>query len=144
MFFAIMISISIIACQRKKLEFQKLEQFSKTDTTSENGKSSYLKQDIYIVKNYDDNLKNERTVDSFAYRSRAKDLANYSYYTIVVYKHSDATDIDNLKTNPKDFERVSFLNDMIYIYTWSNGTWSGKTKVKGTESVEGQEMIRED
>lgn len=144
MFFAIMLSTSIIACKNKPLEFEKLNQFSKIDTALDNGKHQYLKKDIYIVKNYNDNLKNEKTVDSFAYKNRAKDLAKYSYYTIVVYKHSDATDIANLKANPKDFETDSFLNDMIFTYTWSSGTWTSKTKFKGRESVEAQEMIRED
>lgn len=144
MFLAITCCIFITACNNKPLEFDKLEQFSKTDTTFENGKTLYYKEDIYIVKNYGDNLENERAVDSLAYRNRAKDLANYTSYTIVVYKHSDATDIDNLKANPKDFERESFLNDMIYIYRWSNGTWSSKMKFKGRDTVEAQEMIRED
>lgn len=139
-----MLSISTVGCNNKSLEFEKLYQFSKIDTTSDNGKPQYLKRDIYIVKNYSDNLKNEKTVDSFAYGNRAKDLAKYSYYTILVYKHSDVTDIANLKVNPKDFETHSFLNDMIYTYTWSNGTWSSKTKLKGRKIVEAREMIRED
>ncbi|SOD20567.1 hypothetical protein [Pedobacter xixiisoli] len=134
----------IFACEQKSLEFEKLEQFSKIDTIPDNGKPYYYKKDIYIVKNYKDNLQNERTVDSFAYKNRAEDLGRYAGYKIVLYKHSYATNVENLKKNPKDFDNYTFINDMIYIYDWGGGKWSGKMKFKGRETVEAQPMIRED
>lgn len=134
----------IISCKEKSLTFTKLDQFSKIDTMKSNGKTIIFKTDCYIVYNYKDNLANERTVDSFAYKNRAKDLANYTAYTIIMYKHSDKTDIDNLRNNPKDFDNYTFVNDQIFTYMWGGGTWSGKMKFKGRESIEAQEMIRED
>ena len=133
-----------VSCKQEPLEFVKLDQFSKIDTMPDNGRPYYYKKDIYIVKNYRDNYQNERTVDSFAYKNRAKDLAKYAYYKIVVYKYSDKTNIANLKKNPRDFDDYTFDNDMIYIYDWSMGTWSGKMKFKGRETVKAEEMIRED
>ena len=96
------------------------------------------------MKNYKDNLENEHTVDSFAYKNRAKDTDNYSSYNIEIYKSSKETSIENLKKNPKDFEYYTFINDMIYVYRWSKGTWSSKMKFKGRETVAAQPMIRED
>jgi hypothetical protein len=138
------LSVSIFACKSGPVEFQKLGQFSKTDSIIDNGKPIYFKTDVYIVKNYYDDKKNESTVDSFAYRNKPADLGNISDYNIVIYKHSKRTDIENLARNPKDFETHSFENDMIYLYRWGGGKWSSKTKFKGRKIVEGQEMIRED
>ena len=142
--FAFLFLCTIISCKQEPLEFEKLTQFSRIDTMSDNGKSYYYKKDIYIVKNYKDNYQNERTVDSFAYKNRAKDLAEFAGYKIVVYKYSDKTNMTNLKMNPRDFDDYTFDNDMIYIYDWGNGTWSGKMKFKGRETVKAEEMIRED
>ncbi|WP_410222190.1 hypothetical protein [Pedobacter sp.] len=142
--FLLIIAGFIFSCKQKPLEFIKLDQFSKIDTMPDNGKPYYYKKDVYIVKNYKDNLQNERTVDSFAYKNRAKDLANYTGYKIVVYKYSDKTNKENLKMNPGDFDDYTFDNDMLYIYDWGGGTWSGKMKFKGRETVEAQQMIRED
>lgn len=133
-----------IACKQKPLKFEKLEQFSKIDTMLANGKPYYYKTDVYIVKNYIDNLKNERTVDSFSYKNRATSIDEFSSYNIVVYKYSDKTNIDNLRKNPKDFDYYSFVDDMIYSYRWGNGEWSSKMKFKGREIVEAQPMIREE
>jgi hypothetical protein len=141
----IIICIGIfIACKQKPLEFEKLDQFSKVDTMSENGKPYYYKTDVYILKNYRDNLKNERTVDSFSYKNRASNIDEFSSYNIVVYKYSDKTNIDNLRKNPKDFEYYSFVEDMKYLYRWGNGVWSSKIKFEGRRTVEAQPMIREE
>ncbi|WP_138765878.1 hypothetical protein [Pedobacter xixiisoli] len=142
--FVLMFLSLFMACEQKPLQFEKLEQFSRIDTMSDNGKPYYYKTDIYIVKKYKDNFQNERTVDSFAYKNRAKDLGDYSSYNIEMYKNSSETNIDNLKKNPKDFDNYTFINDMIYIYSWGGGKWSGKMKFKGRETVEAQPMIRED
>lgn len=134
-----MLSMFIVACKRKPLEFEKLDQFSKIDSMADHSKPIYFKTDVYIVKNYTDESKNERTVDSFAYHNRAKDLNNFSDYNIIMYKHSEATDIANLLKNPKDYETESFLNDMVYVYRWVKGQWVSKTKYKGRETVDSQE-----
>ena len=133
-----------IACKQKPLEFEKLEQFSKIDTMLDNGKQYYYKTDVYIVKNYRDNLKNERTVDSFSYKNRASNIDEFSTYSIVVYKYSDKTNIDNLRKNPKDFDYYSFVEDMKYLYMWGSGVWSSKIKFEGREIMEAKPMIREE
>jgi len=135
---------TIVSCKQEPLEFEKLAQFSKIDTIPDNGKPYYYKKDVYIAKNYSDNYQNERTVDSFAYKNRAKDLAKFASYQVEIYKYSDETNIPNLKKNPKDFDNYTFINDMIYIYRWSEGTWTSKMKFKGRETVEAEHMIRED
>jgi hypothetical protein len=142
--FAFLFLCTIISCTQEPLEFEKLAQFSRIDTMSDNGRPYYYKTDVYIVKNYSDNYQNERAVDSFAYKNRTKDLAKYSTYGIVVYKYSNKTNIANLKKNPKDFDDYTFDNDMIYVYRWGEGTWTSKMKFKGRETVKAEEMIRED
>lgn len=142
--FTFLLFCVMVSCKQEPLEFEKLVQFSKIDTIPDNGKPYYYKKDVYIVKNYSDNYQNERSVDSFSYKNRAKDLANYAEYKIVIYKYSNKTNIPNLKKNPRDFDDYTFDNDMIYIYNWSMGTWSGKMKFKGRETVEAEQMIRED
>ena len=142
--FAFLFLCIMASCTKKPLEFEKLAQFSRIDTMSDNGRPYYYKTDVYIVKNYSDNYQNERAVDSFAYKNRAKDLAKYSTYGIVVYKYSNKTNIANLKKNPKDFDDYTFDNDMIYVYRWGEGTWTSKMKFKGRETVKAEEMIRED
>lgn len=89
------------ACKEKPLEFIKLDQFSKIDTMQDNGREYYYKTDCYIVYNYQDNLNNEKAVDSFAYKNRARDLSKYLNYQIVIYKSSDVTSIENLNHLPK-------------------------------------------
>ncbi|WP_291402359.1 hypothetical protein [Daejeonella sp.] len=108
---------TIVSCKQEALEFESLVQFSRIDTMSDNGKPYFYKTHVFIVQNYSDNYQNERTVDSFAYKNRAKDLTKYAEYKIVIYKHSDKTNIPNLKKNPRDFDDYTFDNDMIYIYT---------------------------
>lgn len=134
----------MVSCKQEPLKFEKLVQFSRVDTISDNGRPYYFKTDVFIVKNYKDNYQNERTVDSFSYKNRAKDLAKYASYQVEIYKYSDETNIPNLKKNPKDFDNYTFINDMIYIYRWSEGTWTSKMKFKGRETVEAEPMIRED
>ena len=135
---------TIVSCKQEPLEFESLVQFSRVDTMSDNGKPYFYKTDVFIVKNYKDNYQNERTVDSFAYKNRAKDLAKYASYQVEIYKYSDKTNIPNLIKNPRDFDDYTFDNDMIYIYRWSEGTWTSKMKFKGRETVEAEHMIRED
>ncbi|WP_138765877.1 hypothetical protein [Pedobacter xixiisoli] len=57
--FVLMFLSLFMACEQKPLQFEKLEQFSRIDTMSDNGKPYYYKTDIYIVKNYKDNFQNE-------------------------------------------------------------------------------------
>ncbi len=134
----------MVSCEQEPLKFEKLVQFSRVDTISDNGRPYYFKTDVFIVKKYSDNYQNERSVDSFAYKNRAKDLAKYASYQVEIYKYSDKTNIPNLKKNPKDFDNYTFINDMIYIYRWSEGTWTSKMKFKGRETVEAEQMIKED
>ncbi|MDQ8003309.1 MAG: hypothetical protein REI64_00840 [Pedobacter sp.] len=134
---------ALTACEQKSLEFEKLEQFSKIDTIMDNGIPYYYRKDLYIVKNYKDNLKNERTIDSFAYKNKILDTM-YAEYKILMYNHSNETNIENLKNNPKDFDRYTFVNDQMFMYVWSKGRWSGKFKFNGLEMTRGEEMIRED
>jgi len=133
-----------MACEQKPLEFEKLEQFSNIDTIKKDGKTILFKTDSYIVNNYRENLQSEKTVDSFAYKNKAIDMALYEGYSIIIYKSSGKTNLENLKNNPKDFDNYTFDNDQIYTYTWGRGKWSGKFKFNGREMTRGEEMIRED
>lgn len=142
--FTFLLLCVMVSCKQEPLKFEKLVQFSRVDTISDNGRPYYFKTDVFIVKNYSDNYQNERSVDSFAYKNRAKDLAKYASYQVEIYKYSDKTNIPNLKKNPKDFDNYTFINDMIYIYRWSEGTWTSKMKFKGRETVEAEQMIKED
>ncbi|WP_291402372.1 hypothetical protein [Daejeonella sp.] len=142
--FTFLLLCVMVSCEQEPLKFEKLVQFSRVDTISDNGRPYYFKTDVFIVKKYSDNYQNERSVDSFAYKNRAKDLAKYASYQVEIYKYSDKTNIPNLKKNPKDFDNYTFINDMIYIYRWSEGTWTSKMKFKGRETVEAEQMIKED
>lgn len=133
-----------MACKQRPLEFEKLDQFSKIDTIKRVGNSILFRTDCFIVSNYKESLQSEKTVDSFVYKSRAKDIEKYEGYAIIVYKSSDKTSIKNFKTNPKDFDNYTFDNDQIYTYSWGRGKWFSKTKFKGRETVEAQPMIKEE
>ncbi|MCJ0742950.1 hypothetical protein [Pedobacter montanisoli] len=82
--FVFLLLTLVFACKEKSLTFSKLDQFSKIDTVKEGNEVTYFKTDCYIVYNYKDNLNNERTVDSFAYKNRAADLGKYMGYTIMM------------------------------------------------------------
>ena len=140
----IIICIGIfIACKQKPLKFEKLNQFSKIDTILDNGKPYYYRKDLYIFKNYKDSPVNEKIVDNFAHKNKIIDTT-YSEYKIILYKHSDETNIENLKNNPKDFDRYTYINDQKFMYIWSKGRWLGKFKFNGLEMTKDEEMISED
>ncbi|MCJ0741385.1 hypothetical protein [Pedobacter montanisoli] len=142
--FLIIIAGFIFSCKQKSLEFIKLDQFTRVDTIKGGSRANLYKEDYFIVNNYKDDLNSERIIDSSMYKSRDKELYKYTEYKIIVYRASEKANIDHLRENPADFDNGDFDNNKVFVYIWRNGTWSGKYKYKNRQSVEAQEMIRED
>jgi hypothetical protein len=54
---------------------------------------------------------------------------------MMFYKESEYTNEKALKKNPRNLYRYSQQNDWIFTYTWCNGTFMGRTKIRNGEFV---------
>ena len=89
----------------------------------------------YIVENYKDNNYSEKQIDSFAFELAKGKVNNYASFAIDFYKASKYTNLKNLKANPRDLDRHSNTEDLVYNYYWSQGAFLGRSKFKNGEII---------
>ncbi|RYX92393.1 hypothetical protein EON78_06455 [bacterium] len=76
------------------------------------------RQDFCIVENYKRNAMNEKMIDSMANALYKIYKPKYFSYQLAVYKYSDYTNPTHLTEYPRDLDRYSQDNDMIFTYRW--------------------------
>jgi hypothetical protein len=78
-----------------------------------------LDLNLDTIKNVNGSVIN--AIDSCAKALAGENIIKYSNLSIIFYKRSDVTNKAHLKENPRDIDRYSQDNDMIFIYKWSMG-----------------------
>lgn len=124
----------LCSCSQKPLQFIPLSQFDKVDTSITKGRFT-LKYRNFIVEYYRDNETSLAAIDSFVNLNIDTNYTKYENYIYVFYKSSDVTNVDHLKSDPRDLDRHSQQNDWIYTYTWSRGTFLGRERIEGGRIV---------
>ena len=126
--FICFIACFLCACKEEVIKFIPLTQFDDASDVTDNGRPVKKKHLNFIIMGFEDNKRVEKLTDSFALKTATGELKDYNSYSIVFYKHSDITDVEYLKSNPRDIDRYSQDHDMVYIYEWSNGKLLVKNK----------------
>jgi hypothetical protein len=108
------------------------------DTMIDRGSIVLNKSEFYLVKGYEEKKQFSRYIDSFAMKldSNAK---KYTDYNIIFYKESSETNRKNIIAYPRIIDRYSQEHDWIYQYSWSNGKFLLKWKIKNGEIIEPKE-----
>ena len=88
----------------------------------------------YVIENYRDNSYCNKIIDSMAHVLGNASNKNLSSYGLFFYKKSDITNVVHLAENPKDLDRYSYENDLVFWYYWSDGLMS-KHKMKNGKTV---------
>ncbi len=127
-YFCILITLLIyFSCKNKEISFIALNQFDNVDTIYSQGHTFINKQLYYIVDNYHDGDQVVMAIDSCAKAVAGENIGKFTTYTIIFYKSSDVTNVLNLKKNPRDIDRYSQENDLLFAYKWVNGKFAGKS-----------------
>ena len=75
-------------------------------------------------------------IDSFAGKHINADLLKYNTYRMYFYKESRYTNLIKIAENPREIDRYSNDHDLVFYYTWEDGKFDSRTKVKNGEWVE--------
>jgi hypothetical protein len=124
------------ANSRKPLSIVPLNMLNHTDTVIDRGMNVKNKADFYLVQGYVDNKNTRDYIDSFVEKNRDTGLKENSNYSVILYKESKQTNVENIMANPKVIDRYSQDNDQIYHYSWMNGKFVARYKVKKGKFVE--------
>ena len=115
------------SCKQEKISFIELKQFNLIDTSYLNKEWVINKHVNYIVKNYRNNTKTLKAMDSLVFSLAGDEPKNFTNYNITFYKYSNITNVNHLKDNPRDLDRYSQMNDKVYRYCWINGKFIGRS-----------------
>jgi hypothetical protein len=146
-FILILLSLSLIqercSCQTKnKLIFEKVNIFTSVDTSYYDGKMSTFYVEHYIVSNYKDSKAVDSLIADFADKNSQNNCLMYNSYTMLFYKKSSITNKMHLENSPKDLDRYSQNNDLLYVFSWwDKGKKYSKQKYKNGESMEPKAKI---
>jgi len=125
-FYIIVISLACFSCNRKEVSFISLKQFDRTDTTFSNNEVHINSRLHYIIDDYNESDQALKAMDSCAKAVAGTKPKDFTNFTIVFYKSSDMTNVLHLKSNPRDIDRYSQENDMMYSYKWVDGKFIGR------------------
>ncbi|WP_410220775.1 hypothetical protein [Pedobacter sp.] len=82
----------------------------------------------FIVKDYSNSEEAKKAIDAFA-MEQVKNSEKGITYLLVFYKYSEITNVNHLKAYPRDIDRYSQDNDMIFTYRWLDGKLESKTVI---------------
>ncbi len=119
-----------------------LEKFTSVDTIVFKGKKVMHKTASFIISNWKEDKKSLHALDCFVISSIDSNIYSYGQYTMIFYKESDITNIRHLSENPRDLDRYSQDNDMIYNYIWFNGKLSMISEIKDGIVVNAKSEIK--
>ena len=97
---------------------------------------------VYIMENYRDNSYCNRMVDSMAHALGNASDKNLHSYTLLFYKKSNITNVAHLVENPKDLDRYSYENDLVFDYYWSAGHFMWRYKYKNGKTVGNKDDVK--
>ena len=86
------------------------------------GKMLTFKGDRFIIHEFKRNKLMKAYVDSFVANNKGINPRSYSQYSMIFYKYSSITNNEHIKNNPRDLDRYSQENDMVYGYFFNGDT----------------------
>lgn len=126
-FFILAISYGCLSCKREKISFIPLTQYNSIDTIYSNNDTFITKRLYYIINNYYESDETFSSIDSCVKVVAGTNPKQFTNLSIVFYKASDVTNVLHLKNNPRDIDRYSQENDLMFSYKWENGKFMGRT-----------------
>ena len=138
------ISINCTQPSSKTISIVAFEILNYSDTMILSDKTLFNKGENYLIKNYSESIKTENYIDSFVKRNRDASLTKYDNYSIIFYKESKKTNIENITKRPRDLDRYSQDQDLLFIYRWTNGKYEAKYKFKNGQIVNNGDIIIKD
>ncbi|WP_412468765.1 hypothetical protein [Pedobacter sp. KLB.chiD] len=121
----LIISFFLFACScasnQKPLKFVRLDQFSngnaKVDSLSLPGDYT----EYFIISNWKDNKECSQQLNEFVLKRINQDVFKYINFSMSFYLESNITNVQHLKTDPRDLDRYSNDHDRKFTYSWSKG-----------------------
>lgn len=126
-----------LSCQQnKEITFEPFYVVNFYDSIEIENKKYLKKRIAYLIENYQETLESEMKIDSFVCLNIDPLKKYLDYYSILIYKKSKITNNDHIKADPKDIDRYSQENDLLYIYDWSDGDFASKMKYNGKAFID--------
>ena len=128
----------ITSCSSPKpIVIEQFYPFNKmTDTSYSNNMVRTIREDYFLISNFRDNISTMLYIDSFASKHINIELLKYNTYRMYFYKESRHTNLVKIVENPRELDRYSSDHDLVYDYTWVDGKFDGRIKIKNGEQVE--------
>jgi len=121
----------------KPVIIQQFYPFNKmTDTSYDNNKIRTYKEEYFLVSNFKDNSATTVSIDSFVSKHINNTLLKYNTYSMIFYKESRYTNLIKIAENPREIDRYSNGHDLVFYYTWLDGKFDSRVKIKNGEQVE--------
>lgn len=127
---------------KKPLSIIPLNMLNHVDTIVDRGKTVKHKADFYLVQGYRDNKTTQDYIETFVQKNRDTTLKHNTNYSIIFYRESKQTNTQNIIANPRVIDRYSQNNDQIYSYSWMNGQFLARYKIKKGKIVEPKSNIK--
>lgn len=118
--------MTYVTCTHKQISFEEITKLRSVDTSYSANGATTIKQIAIIVNNYQSRDEIKKAIDSFAFAKAKNYKDGFNDVLLIFYKASKITNKAHLKENPRDLDRYSENNDMLFTYAWQNGKFKGK------------------
>jgi hypothetical protein len=113
-----------------------IESLNYTQTVN-NGERDFINKGAYfLVKDYEDSPEALKFIEKFIEKNRDKDFASFDNYSMIFYKESSKTNLEEIKLNPKSWDHYSNEHDRIFEYLWHKGKFAARYKLKNGLLIE--------
>ncbi len=128
----------LISCgTQKPIIIRQFYPFNKmTDTSYSNNVVRTIKEDYFLISNFRNDLSTTLYVDSFVRKYINIEILKYNTYRMYFYKETKYTNVEKIAENPRELDRYSSDHDLVYDYTWIDGKFEGRIKIRNGEQVE--------
>ena len=136
-FFLLVLFVFTSCGAYKPIIIQQFYPFNKmTDTSYSNNQVRTYKEDYFLISNFKNNNNTTLYIDSFAKSYINKALLRYNTYRMYFYKESRYTNLIKIAENPRELDRYSAGHDLVFYYTWLDGKFDSRVKIKNGEQVD--------
>ena len=119
-----------LCCKKQDISIVPIESLNYINTIKSGDRVFTNKGSYFLIKGYDGSDAAMSVITKFILNNKDADYANYDSYTMVFFKESSQTSIENIKRNPKIIDRYSNEHDHIYEFLWHKGKFIATYKFK--------------
>jgi len=133
----ILVIFFLIECKNQPIVILQFYPYNKmTDTSYSNNQVRTLREDYFLISNFKGYNNSILYVDSFVGKHINPSLLQYNTYRMYFFKESRYTNLIKIEQNPRELDRYSASHDLVFQYTWIDGKFTGREKIKNGETID--------